>query len=68
MYPSLTLSYEEDTTQRDGDRRRTFRVLNILDDSNREAVVQEISMSMPSERVMAIIEKFFMSLKMKIFF
>ena len=28
---------------------RTFRVLNIIDDSNREAVAQEISMSMPAE-------------------
>ena len=30
---------------------RKFRVLNILDDFNREAVAQEISMSMPAERV-----------------
>ena len=36
---------------------RTFRVLNILDDSNREAVAQEISMSMPAERVISIMEK-----------
>ena len=36
---------------------RTFRVLNILDDSNREAVAQEISMSMPADRVIAIMEK-----------
>lgn len=36
---------------------QTFRVLNILDDSNREAVAQEISMSMPAERVIAIMEK-----------
>jgi len=36
---------------------RTFRVLNILDDSNREAVAQEISMSMPAERVIQILEK-----------
>ena len=36
---------------------RTFRVLNILDDSNREAVAQEISMSMPAERVISILEK-----------
>ena len=34
-----------------------FRVLNILDDSNREAVAQEISMSMPAERVISILEK-----------
>lgn len=36
---------------------RTFRVLNILDDSNREAIAQEISMSMPAERVISIMEK-----------
>lgn len=36
---------------------RTFRVLNILDDFNREAVAQEISMSMPSERVIRILER-----------
>lgn len=36
---------------------RTFRVLNILDDSNTEAVAQEISMSMPAERVISIMEK-----------
>jgi putative transposase len=36
---------------------RKFRVLNILDDFNREAVAQEISMSMPAERVIRILEK-----------
>ena len=36
---------------------RKFRVLNILDDFDRSAVAQEISMSMPSERVIRILEK-----------
>ena len=36
---------------------RKFRVLNILDDFDRSAVTQEISMSMPSERVIRILEK-----------
>lgn len=36
---------------------RKFRVLNILDDFNRSAVAQEISMSMPAERVIKILEK-----------
>jgi putative transposase len=36
---------------------RKFRVLNILDDFNRAAVAQEISMSMPAERVIRILEK-----------
>ncbi|MGL5957842.1 MAG: DDE-type integrase/transposase/recombinase [Phocaeicola sp.] len=36
---------------------RKFRVLNIVDDFNREAIVQEISMSMPAERVIRILEK-----------
>ena len=35
----------------------TFRDLNILDDSNREAVEQEKSMSMPAERIISIMEK-----------
>lgn len=34
-----------------------FRVLNILDDFDRPAVTQEVSMSMPSERVIRILEK-----------
>lgn len=36
---------------------RTFRVLNILDDNDREAVAQEVSMSMPAERVISMLEK-----------
>jgi hypothetical protein len=36
---------------------RKFRVLNILDDFDRSAVAQEVSMSMPSERVIRILEK-----------
>lgn len=36
---------------------RQFRVLNILDDFNREAVAQEISMSMPAQRVIKLLEK-----------
>jgi putative transposase len=36
---------------------RKFRVLNILDDFNREAVAQEISMSMPAKRVITLLEK-----------
>lgn len=36
---------------------RKFRVLNIIDDSDRVAVAQEISMSMPAERVIKTLEK-----------
>jgi len=36
---------------------RKFRVLNILDDCDRSAVAQEVSMSMPAERVVKILEK-----------
>ena len=36
---------------------RTFRVLNIIDDCDRVAVRQEISMSMPAERVIKLLEK-----------
>lgn len=36
---------------------RTFRVLNIIDDCDRVAVGQEISMSMPAERVIWLLEK-----------
>lgn len=36
---------------------RTFRVLNIIDDCDRVAVGQEISMSMPTERVIKLLEK-----------
>jgi putative transposase len=35
----------------------TFRVLNIIDDCDRVAVGQEISMSMPAERVIRLLEK-----------
>lgn len=36
---------------------RTFRVLNVMDDCDRVAVEQEISMSMPAERVIRLLEK-----------
>ena len=36
---------------------RTFRVLNVIDDCDRVAVGQEISMSMPAERVIRLLEK-----------
>jgi len=36
---------------------RSFRVLNIIDDYNREAIGQETSLSMPSKRVTRILEK-----------
>lgn len=36
---------------------RRFRVLNIIDDFNREAVAMEIGTSMPTERVIRIMEK-----------
>lgn len=36
---------------------RTFRVLNIIDDCNREAVAQEAYMSMPAERVISVLEE-----------
>ena len=36
---------------------RTFRVLNIIDDCDRVAVEQEVSMSMPAERVIKLLEK-----------
>ena len=36
---------------------RKFRVLNILDDFNRSAITQDISISMPAERVIKILEK-----------
>ena len=35
---------------------RTFRVLNIIDDCNREAVAQEAFMSITAERVISILE------------
>ena len=36
---------------------RKFRVLNILDDFDRSAIAQEISISMPTQRVIRILEK-----------
>jgi putative transposase len=36
---------------------RRFRVLDILDDFDRSAVAQEISMSMPGERIIRLLEK-----------
>lgn len=36
---------------------RRFRVLNIIDDFNREAIAMEIATSMPAERVINILEK-----------
>ena len=36
---------------------RKFRVLNVLDDADRSVVAQEISMSMPAERVIKSLEK-----------
>ena len=35
---------------------RRFRVLNIIDDFNREAIAMEIATSMPAERVINILE------------
>lgn len=34
-----------------------FRVLNIIDDFNREVVAMEIATSMPAERVIRILER-----------
>jgi putative transposase len=39
------------------DNGRKFRVLNIVDDFGRFAVAQEISMSMPADRVVKLLEK-----------
>lgn len=36
---------------------RKFRVLNILDDFDRSSIAQEMSMSMPAERVIKLLEK-----------
>lgn len=36
---------------------RRFRVLNIIDDFNREAIVMEVATSMPAEKVINILEK-----------
>ena len=49
---TLSMDFVSDTLN----SGRKFRVLNILDDFNREAVAQEISMSMPAERVIRILE------------
>lgn len=35
---------------------RRFRVLNIIDDFNREAIAMEVGLSMPSERVINVLE------------
>lgn len=37
--------------------KRKFRVLNIIDDYNREAISQEVAISLPSERVLRILEQ-----------
>ena len=34
---------------------RTFRVMNVLDDADRTVVAQEISMSMPAQRVVRLL-------------
>ena len=36
---------------------RRFRVLNIIDDFNREVVAMEVATSMPAERVIRILER-----------
>lgn len=36
---------------------RKFRVMNVLDDADRTVVAQEISMSMPAQRVVRLLEK-----------
>ena len=36
---------------------RKFRVLNIIDDSDRVAVAQEVSMSFPAHRAIKVLEK-----------
>lgn len=36
---------------------RKFRVLNVIDDSDRMAVAQEVSMSFPAQRVIKVLEK-----------
>lgn len=36
---------------------RKFRVLNVIDDSDRVAVAQEVSMSFPAQRVIKTLEK-----------
>jgi putative transposase len=39
------------------DYGRSFRVLNIIDDFNREAIWSEIDFSIPSERVVRVLEE-----------
>jgi putative transposase len=36
---------------------RRFRVLNIIDDFNREIIAMEVGTSMPAERVLRVLEK-----------
>jgi putative transposase len=36
---------------------RTFRVLNVIDDYNREALGMEIDFSLPSERVIRALKR-----------
>lgn len=36
---------------------RMFRVMNIIDDADRSIVAQEVSTSMPAERVVRLLEK-----------
>ncbi|MHC1689236.1 MAG: hypothetical protein AB9833_00175 [Bacteroidales bacterium] len=36
---------------------RKFRVLNLINDSDRVAVAQEVSMSLPAQRVVKTLEK-----------
>lgn len=35
---------------------RKFRVMNVLDDADRTVVAQEISMSMPAQRVVKLLD------------
>lgn len=35
---------------------RKFRVMNVLDDADRAVVAQEISMSMPAQRVVRLLD------------
>ncbi len=37
---------------------RKFRVMNVLDDADRTVVAQEISMSMPAQRVVRLLDLF----------
>ena len=53
--PNVTWSMDFVSDSLDCGRR--FRVLNIIDDFNREAITQEIAISMPAERVIRTLEK-----------